>query len=298
MSEWQTAEPKKPRAAKAQNEKPLGQRSNNRRDNNKGVKAQVNSSQSNSKKVNSTNNNPNSFANLMNKNQLPKGGFSTSKGTVGQATPVTIKEVPIEHAYVDKDLTRSYELTRAPPKGFESVLKKTFPSLDVCMVNSIEIKGKILPSLYLHFADNHKNSFEDHSRAANINISVSGIAIRLTAAASEKTDEDGVLIPRVSKSVYATGMPFSLARNYNAMYSVLSEYIVFDQEDSIKLIYEDGMFKGNVVIPVAEFKRMPPATVLFPFYTMGANREYERVPNATCKVGIACKGYDSSSWNN
>jgi hypothetical protein len=274
MSDWQTA----PSKTRPKGPKPESNNRNNQKSSSKKISAQVNSSQersSNNKKDNNKSNS-NSFAKMMSGNAPPKGGFNTSPAKKEKEgyVPTTQKEVSIEHAYVAKDMTRSYELTRMPPNGFESVLKKTFPSLDVCFVNSVDIKGKTLLSLFLHFSEDHKSSYNDFDNSASLNISVQGIGIRLTAVGSEKTDGDGVLIPKVSKTIHASGMPFSLARNANAIRSLLSEYITFDESDSIKMIYEDGMYRGNVVVPVNEYIKMPPSTVNFPFYTMNQYGNY------------------------
>merc|ERR1712088_350040 len=268
MSDWITAESKadpkstsKPRAqGPAQGQ---GQRSNNqnRRSNNNDQNQKVTA------KVVSNNQ-----AKAPSKPPQKLGGFATMVNAKPPTKPVVQKEVAVDDVYVARDMTRSYELPRAPPAGTEAVLKKTFPSMDVCVVNSVEVNGRALPSLFVHFSEDHKSAYDDYDRAANVNISVQGIGLRLTAVALDKTDGDGVVIPKLNMLIQATGMPFSSARNPSAIKEV----------------------RGQVVIPVAMYKKVPPTQVVFPFYTMNSYGNYEKVENATCKVGIACRGYDAS----
>merc|ERR1712088_808769 len=290
MSDWITAESKADKKAKAQTANPKstskpraqgpaqgqGQRSNNQ---NQKVTAKVVS---------------NSQAKAPSKPPQKLGGFATMVNAKPPTKPVVQKEVAVDDVYVARDMTRSYELTRAPPAGTEAVLKKTFPSMDVCVVNSVEVNGRALPSLFVHFSEDHKSAYDDYDRAANVNISVQGIGLRLTAVALDKTDGDGVVIPKLNMLIQATGMPFSLARNPSDIKEVLGQYVEFDARDGMKLVYEDGLFRGQVVIPVAVYKKVPPTQVVFPFYTMNSYGNYEKVENATCKVGIACRGYDAS----
>lgn len=223
--------------------------------------------------------------------------YSNLMGTAGGPKGPT-KEVSINDAYIVKDMTRSYELVRSPPEGFQLVLKKMFASLDVCVVNSVEIKGKMLPSLFLHFNESHDKSYDDYDKAAVINAAVQGISLRLTAVGHDKTDAEGTLIPRISKNIHATGVPFSLTRNPEVIKEMLSEWVTFEdstsQADSIKMVYEDGMYRGAIVIPVAEYTRVPPTVINFPFFTLNSFGSYEKVPNATCKVNLVCKGHNAN----
>merc|ERR1711937_1101340 len=182
-------------------------------------------------------------------------GFAKMMANKPQPKPSVQKEVPVHEVNVARDMTRCYELTRAPPNGIEAALKKLFPSMDVCVVNSVEVNGRALPSLFVHFSEDHKSAYDDYDRAAQVNISVQGIGLRLTAVAADKTDGDGCFIQKLNMLIQATGMPFSLARNPAAIKEVLGE---------------DGMFRGQVVIPVAVYKKVPPTLVVFPFYTMNS----------------------------
>merc|ERR1711937_699885 len=164
-------------------------------------------------------------------------GFAKMMANKPQPKPSVQKEVPVHEVNVARDMTRCYELTRAPPNGIEAALKKLFPSMDVCVVNSVEVNGRALPSLFVHFSEDHKSAYDDYDRAAQVNISVQGIGLRLTAVAADKTDGDGCFIPKLNMLIQATGIPF---------------------------------------------------------YTMNSYGNYEKVENATCKVGIACRGYDAS----
>lgn len=294
MSEWITAESKADKKAKVQanpksTSKPRAQGQGNQ---GLGQRNKNNQNQKVTAKV--TSNNQNQAKAPQKAPQQKLGGFATMVNAKPPTKPVIQKEVAIDDVYVARDMTRSYELTRAPPAGTEAVLKKTFPSMDVCVVNSVEVNGRALPSLFVHFSEDHKSAYDDYDRAAQINISVQGIGLRLTAVAADKTDGDGCFIPKLNMLIQATGMPFSLARNPSAIKEVLGQYVEFDARDTMKLVYEDGMFRGQVVIPVAMYKKVPPTQVVFPFYTMNSYGNYEKVENATCKVGIACRGYDAS----
>merc|ERR1712088_280041 len=272
MSDWITAESKADKKAKAQTANPKS--------------TSKPRAQGPAQGQGQRNNNQNRRSNNNDQNQKVTAKPPTK--------PVVQKEVAVDDVYVARDMTRSYELTRAPPAGTEAVLKKTFPSMDVCVVNSVEVNGRALPSLFVHFSEDHKSAYDDYDRAAQVNISVQGIGLRLTAVAADKTDGDGCFIPKLNMLIQATGMPFSLARNPSAIKEVLGQYVEFDARDTMKLVYEDGMFRGQVVIPVAMYKKVPPTQVVFPFYTMNSYGNYEKVENATCKVGIACRGYDAS----
>lgn len=230
--------------------------------------------------IQSSNNNP---ANKLFSNMMSGGG----KGAV------EIKEVSLSDAYVAKDMTRSYELTRPPPEGFQNVLKKMFPSIDVCCVNSVDIKGKYMPSLFLHFNEQHDKGYSDFDKSNQINFSVQGIALRLIAVGNDRTDAEGTLIPKINKNIYATGVPYSLTRNPDYIKQVLSEWVEFDDTDPMKMVFEDGMYKGSIVIPVAEYKKIPPVIVNFPFFTLNNFGNYEQIPNATTKVNLLCKGTDN-----
>merc|ERR1712088_707256 len=144
MSDWITAESKADKKAKAQTANPKstskpraqgpaqaqGQRSNNqnRRSNNN----DQNQNQKVTAKVVSNNQ-----AKAPSKPPQKLGGFATMVNAKPPTKPVVQKEVAVDDVYVARDMTRSYELTRAPPAGTEAVLKKTFPSMDVCVVNSV-----------------------------------------------------------------------------------------------------------------------------------------------------------------
>jgi hypothetical protein len=277
---------------------------NNRRNNNKNynnnrsnpktknINAQVNSTQQ-SKSLNSQN--PNS----QNRNRdIPPPNsqsavaklFANMRGPT--ANPTSIKEVSITDAYIHKNMTRSYELTRPPPEGFQIVLKKMFPSLDVCIINNVEIKNKILPSLFLHFNENHEKGNQDYEKSSHLQFTVQGIVLRLIAVGADKVDAEGTLIPKINKKIYATGVPFSLTRNSTYLKEILSKWVELDDSDPIKMVYEDGMYKGSLVIPVLEYNKVPPTIVNFPFFTLNAYGSYEKVPNAVCKVSFLSKGHD------
>lgn len=109
------------------------------------------------------------FANMMQNrdNNNPNGPKMSGK----------ITEVAISDAFIHRNMTRSYELTRPPPEGYQAVLKKMFPSMDVCMVNTVEIKGKLLPSLFIHFSETHDQGHSDYDKSEFLNFSVQGIAL-------------------------------------------------------------------------------------------------------------------------
>merc|ERR1712088_1229785 len=259
MSDWITAESKADKKAKAQTANPKSTSKPRAQGNNQNRRSNNNDQKVTAKVVS------NNQAKAPSKPPQKLGGFATMVNAKPPTKPVVQKEVAVDDVYVARDMTRSYELTRAPPAGTEAVLKKTFPSMDVCVVNSVEVNGRALPSLFVHFSEDHKSAYDDYDRAANLNM-----------------------------LIQATGMPFSLARNPSAIKEVLGQYVEFDARDTMKLVYEDGMFRGQVVIPVAMYKKVPPTQVVFPFYTMNSYGNYEKVENATCKVGIACRGYDAS----
>merc|ERR1712088_1154511 len=266
MSDWITAESKADKKAKAQTANPKSTSKPRAQGNNQNRRSNNNHQKVTAKVVS------NNQAKAPSKPPQKLGGFATMVNAKPPTKPVVQKEVAVDDVYVARDMTRSYELTRAPPAGTEAVLKKTFPSMDVCVVNSVEVNGRALPSLFVHFSEDHKSAYDDYDRAASVNISVQGIGLRLTAVALDKTDGDGVVIPKLNMLIQATGMPFSSARNPSAIKEV----------------------RGQVVIPVAMYKKVPPTQVVFPFYTMNSYGNYEKVENATCKVGIACRGYDAS----
>ena len=284
---------------------PKPQRSNNRgnNQNNRGRNNNQNRN-NNNKNNNNENNNKNIKANVQSSTSKSMAGMLNSKPSflgekpanyAGSAMPrLDKKEVSIEEVHVKKDMTRSYELTRPPPEGFQSVLKRQYPSMDVCVVNDIIFKEKALPSLFLHFNAEHPKGNSDHERAANLTMVVQGITIRLQAATQDKTDAEGILIPKFNRMIYATGVPFSLARNPQIIKDFLADYVEFDEENSFKMIYEDGMYRGQVVVPVAEYYSAPPFSLNMPFFTMNAFGSFEEVPNATCKIGLTCKGLDAA----
>jgi hypothetical protein len=260
---------------------------NNRNQNqNKNVKANIQSSTSKSAPQKS------SMAGMLNSKPA---NLAAPVNYAGTAMPkLDKKEVSIEEVHVKKDMTRSYELTRSPPEGFQTVLKRQYPSMDVCVVNDIIFKEKALPSLFLHFNAEHPKGNSDWERAANLTMVVQGITIRLQAATQDKTDAEGILIPKFNRMIYATGVPFSLARNPQIIKDFLSEFVEFDEENSFKMIYEDGMYRGQVVVPVADYHSVPPFSLNMPFFTMNAFGSFEQVPKATCKIGLVCKGVDPS----
>lgn len=282
--------------------KPLGQRNNNRGNNNQNNRRSNNTQNRNNNRKD--NNDKNIKANIQSSTSKSMAGMLNSKPSflgdkpanyAGSAMPrLDKKEVSIEEVHVKKDMTRSYELTRPPPEGFQSVLKRQYPSMDVCVVNDIVFKEKALPSLFLHFNAEHPKGNSDHERAANLTMVVQGITIRLQAATQDKTDAEGILIPKFNRMIYATGVPFSLARNPHIIKDFLADYVEFDEENSFKMIYEDGMYRGQVVVPVAEYLSAPPFQLSMPFFTMNAFGSFEQVPNATCKIGLTCKGLDAT----
>jgi len=223
-----------PKPQRTNNRGAQNQNNNNRRNNNqnqnrnrndKNVKANIQSS-STSKSAPTKS----SMAGMLNSKPANLGA---PVNYAGSAMPkLDKKEVSIEEVHVKKDMTRSYELTRSPPEGFQSVLKRQYPSMDVCVVNDIIFKEKALPSLFLHFNAEHPKGNSDWERAANLTMVVQGITIRLQAATQDKTDAEGILIPKFNRMIYATGVPFSLARNPQIIKDFLSEFVEFDEENS------------------------------------------------------------------
>lgn len=285
-----------PKPQRTNNRGSQNQNNNNRRNNNNNqnqnrnrndnkVKANIQSSTSKSKASNS------SMAGMLNSKPANLGEVNYASSAMPRLDK---KEVLVEEVHVKKDMTRSYELTRSPPEGFQNDLKRQYPSMDVCVVNDIIFKEKALPSLFLHFNVEHPKGNSDWERAANLTMVVQGITIRLQAATQDKTDAEGILIPKFNRMIYATGVPFSLARNPQIIKDFLSEYVEFDEENSFKMIYEDGMYRGQVVVPVADYHSVPPFSLNMPFFTMNAFGSFEQVPKATCKIGLVCKGVDPS----
>lgn len=77
--------------------------------------------------------------------------------------------------------------------------------------------------------------------------------LRLQAVGSDRTDAEGTYIPKINKNIYATGVPFSLTRNAEFLKETFGQWVDLDHSDSIKMIYEDGMYKGSIVVPVLEY---------------------------------------------
>ena len=252
---------------------------------------------------NSNNSNTNQFKNSnhvnSNMNNPPPGATSSnSKNTYAQAMMnknfKTTTSLMNEDTTDMKEHSRVYKMKTLPPIGFQAYAKKIFPSMDVCNVAQIEHNGVFMPALTLHFSG--ESAKKDYESAGEFTINIGRVPLTLKAIDKDtETDGHGNVIPRIVKTIFAKSVPKALADHPEIIETALKEYVKIEKDKIIQCKI-NGIYSGNIIIPVVEYKVLPKMFFPMPYIAWSVTEnKWTQQGTTKCKVELRCRGFDASN---
>ena len=175
------------------------------------------------------------------------------KTTVKYSDVVNGKNISPVRKLKQTNMVHRYALRGLPPNGFSYFIKNKFKSINMCVINRIKRSGVSIPSLTLGFTDR-----TDFRNAQQFSCNLNG---RLITFEAEKADVSDcatlVCEPKVAKNMFLSNVPYEIVTGDQQFVNLFAPLAEFDIEN-VTLSLVNGVFEGQMVIPVTKYIRKPP----------------------------------------
>ena len=181
--------------------------------------------------------------------------------------------------------THSYRISRPPPIGFSDFISNRFKSVRLIDTRMTVILQKFSPTLMMHFDEKASTFTDDFENAKEFTIKIGANTISLKAVPKDETDGHGTVQPRIVKNIFCSNVAPALAANPEILKTALADYADIDIE-KIDVICSNEIYTGQIVVPVNQYKKIPPRTFEVPY----ATHDGKIIENVKDQITLNCRG--------
>ena len=230
-----------------------------------------------------------STASTTTQTQLKATGASYAAAAV---MPKELRNIPRQLSMLrlpkkpDPAKIRQYLLDELPLDGIRDFVKKKFPSTTSCVINKQLVSGRFRPSLTISFED------DDDYKNAEIFTVKNGKRSVTYRAVPPKYVKGMTPCDRILKNLTLKCAPWDLVNDETRLVKVLGKYADLDT-GLMTAICRNDMFTGEVVIPVNEWKLIPPREIHVP----DIDEKGEESEDCVSIIGLIATGFNPYKLN-